>query len=131
MIIWSFEGLDVTFRSTPARHARDVFKMAAATGLDPKTKIIYHHGNPNRNLPEDAIDSNGTTTSDALTSVSVNPKKTRSRKKTTDVSNLHGDVDESIPTPDPVVDPADIHPIGDSDSIGDLPVDGVVDDTNG
>ena len=96
MIIWKFKGTDTKFRSTPASHDRDIFKMAKACGVPPETEIIYEHGKPNRSSIEDTFSvSSDTSTKDkpAL------PKATKARKPRKKASarllDLSGNVDSA------------------------------------
>ena len=96
MIIWSFKGVDTKFRSTPAKHDRDIFKMANACGVAPETEIIYHHGKPNRDTIENTFAVNGDTDTKEQQTVQAKPKARKPRsKKTTGLSNVPSDVDST------------------------------------
>jgi len=77
MIIWSFKGTDTKFRSTPAKHQRDIFKMAQSCGVSPETEIIYHNGNPNKQPIKDTFAINDSTSDSTQPTV---PKATKTRK---------------------------------------------------
>jgi hypothetical protein len=119
MIIWNFKGIDTTFRSTPAKHDRDIFKMAKACGVPPETEIIYQHGNPNRPSIAHTFAVNDDTSNPTQQTVHEvsGPTQTR-RKSTTGVLDLPGDVDQSTSSSDLLSDTADSsdHSIG-SDSV--------------
>lgn len=98
MIIWSFKGVDTKFRSTPAKHDRDVFKMANACGVPPETEIIYYHGKPNRDTIENTFAVNGSTDTEEQPTVqkSTKPRKPR-RKKTTGLPDVSVTLDSTGP----------------------------------
>lgn len=109
MILWSFEGTDTRFRSTPAKHERDIFKMAKACGVSPETKIIYHDGKPNHPSIADtfAVDSNTTTDEQQDVQSTAGTRKPR-RKKAAQLPDLHGDVDSATSASDSVEQPSDL-----------------------
>lgn len=108
MILWSFKGVELTFRSTPAKLQRDIQKMAKATGTDPNTEIIYHNAKfaPTTTEGDTAVDDNTTDNAKSVLPKTTKKRKAR-RKKTTKLSNVHGVVDKSD---------ADVDSVGSSDS---------------
>ncbi len=119
MIIWNFKGIDTTFRSTPAKHDRDIFKMAKACGVPPETEIIYQHGKPNRPSIADTFAVNDDTSDSTQQTVQDVPRLSKSgRKSTAGVLDVPGDVDQSTSSSDLLSDTADSsdHSIG-SDSV--------------
>lgn len=120
MIIWSFKGIDTQFRSTPAKHDRDIFKMAKACGVEPETEIIYHHGKPNRPAIDHIFAVDSDPTDSTVETVPVGTKKPRSgRSTTTGVSDVYGNVVSITTSPDLLSDTDYIsdHSLG-SDSVG-------------
>lgn len=115
MIIWTFKGLETWFRSTPAKHDRDIFKMAHACGVSPETEIIYFHGKPNRPSIADtfAVNDDSSNSSQPTLQEITGPTKPK-RKKASSVPDVPGDVDSTGVTPDLLSDPAD----SSTDSIG-------------
>jgi len=101
MIIWKFKGTDTKFRSTPASHQRDIFKMSKACGVPPETEIIYEHGKPNGPAVKDVFAVNSDTSDSSQPAV---PKATKTRKprrkKTTSMPDVSSDMDESNPISD-------------------------------
>lgn len=98
MIIWKFKGTETKFRSTPATHQRDIFKMSKACGLPPETEIIYEHGKPIGNTIKDtfAVDDS---TSDSTQPTVPKPTKTRKprREKTDSVPPVSVVLDSTGP----------------------------------
>ena len=96
MIIWSFKGTDTKFRSTPARHQRDIFKMAQSCGVSPETEIIYHNGNPNKPAIKDVFAVDSDTTPKKKSTVQKSTKTRKPRKKATPrLPDLSRDVDST------------------------------------
>ena len=93
-INWKFEGTEVSFKSTAESFKRDLFKMAKTLGLSPDHKFIIHNGS-NNTIPSDAFDSIIDTPSPELPTVSVDTKKTKSRKTTDELLDVSGNLAES------------------------------------
>lgn len=103
MIIWNFKGIETKFRSTPAKHDRDIFKMARACGISPETEIIYHNGNPNRNTIKNIFAVSSDPATEEQPTVQKNAKARKAKPKATPrLPDLPGDVDKSTDVPNPV-----------------------------
>ena len=102
MITWTFEGMEISFRSTPENFERDILKMAKANKIDPETKTRIIDGSTNNTLPTDAASSDGDTSDLSQSTLPVDTKKTKTRKsETNELPTVPGDMDDdtSMPTP--------------------------------
>jgi hypothetical protein len=92
MIKWKFEGTEMYFVSAPQNLDRDISKMAYANSIDPTTKITIINGDVPNPTNSDAVDSNGDPAGSEVPTVSVDAKKTKSRKATDELLDLPGDL---------------------------------------
>lgn len=96
MIIWKFKGTDTKFRSTPASHQRDIFKMSKACGVPPETEIIYEHGKPNEPAVKDVFAVNIDTPAKEQSTVQKSTKTRKPRKQApARLSHMSRDVDST------------------------------------
>lgn len=120
---WSFEGNTATFISSDETLAADSYKAAKMLKLAHETSIIIHGYTNDQPAVADDIHLDSDPAGDGESTVSVDNKKTKSRKKATDVSNVHGDVDSTTASPDLFLD-------SDSSSDSRFGSDSVADDAN-
>ena len=96
MIIWKFKGTDTKFRSTPASHQRDIFKMSKACGVPPETEIIYEHGKPNGPAVKDVFAINSDTPAKKQSTIQKSTKTRKPRKQApVRLPDLSRDVDST------------------------------------
>jgi hypothetical protein len=75
MITWTFEGMGITFQSTPENFERDILKMAKANKVNPETKIIILNGSTNNTFSTDDASSDGDTSNISQPAISVDTEK--------------------------------------------------------
>lgn len=93
-IIWSFEGTNVTFQSTPENFERDIVRMSKSVHLQPTHPILIHEDDRTSNA--NGSDSNGYSASLELKSVPSSTKKSKTTKATTELRDVSGDLAGSI-----------------------------------
>jgi hypothetical protein len=89
-IIWSFEGQNVTFQSTPENFDRDIVRMAKSVHLEVNHPIQIHYDD--RNISTDVADSNVDTTCPTVATLSISTKKSKVDKKTVQLCDLPGNL---------------------------------------
>lgn len=99
MITWTFEGMEITFRSKPENLVRDIQKMALANKISPETKTRIIDGNVNNTVSPTTPSSDGDTSTTPLETIPVVPTKNKSGK-TPVVSPVPNDLDNTSPSTD-------------------------------
>lgn len=99
-IIWSYEGKNVTFQSTPENFERDVIRMAKSNHVEIDHPIKIHQDD--RLTTAVPVDSNGNTTCPTISTLPLGSKKTKIGKTTTQLLDLSGNVDRVDSTSDSV-----------------------------
>ena len=103
MITWTFEGMEISFRSTPENFERDILKMAKANKIDPETQTRIIDGSTNNTFSTDAASSDGDTSDFSQPALPVDTKKTKTRKsETNELSPVPGDMDDDTSVPSPM-----------------------------
>lgn len=94
MITWTFEGMEIAFRSKPENLARDIQKMALANKISPETKTRIIDGNVNNIVSPATASSDGDTSTTPLETVPVVPTKNKGGK-TPVLSPVPDDLDDT------------------------------------
>lgn len=89
-IIWSYEGTDVTFQSTPENFERDIVRMAKSVHLEANHPIKIHQDD--RTTNSDVDNSNVDSTCPTVATLPMGNKKTKATKQTVQLLDLSGNM---------------------------------------
>jgi hypothetical protein len=103
MITWTFEGMGITFQSTPENFDRDILKMAKANKINPETKTRIIDGSTNNTFSTDAASSDGDTSNISQPAISVDAEEDEAREpEANKLPTMSGDLDDDISMPSPM-----------------------------
>ena len=103
MITWTFEGMGITFQSTPENFERDILKMAKANKIDPETKTRIIDGSTNNTFSTDAASSDGDTSNISQPAISVDAEEAEAGEPEADeLPTVSGDLGDGNSMPSPM-----------------------------
>ena len=105
-IKWQFEGLNTFFVSTEKNLALDIMDQARKNGLQLDHKIITIYDD--RVITAIPPISHGISPTNEFTTLPVDIKKTKTRKTSTELSDLSGNMDDASPATDILEDAPDL-----------------------
>jgi hypothetical protein len=88
---WKFEGTETWFSSPTDKLERAILTHRKRAN-DYTTNIIFHDGTTNNSTTPDTTGSNGSASTTAQPTVSVDNKKTKAKSEAIQLQSVHGDV---------------------------------------
>lgn len=102
---WQFKGLDVSFITEDNKLAKEVMDLAKSNHLPLDTEIIIIYDERTTNsATADTTSGDGTTPANEFPTLPVDTKKTKSKKASAELSDLHGHVGDALITGDTLED---------------------------